>query len=327
MTTVLWLQTGACSGDSMSILGAETPDLLETLSTYGVDLLWHPSLSSESPAQLCQMIEDICAEKRELTILCVEGAIATGPDGTGMFDSLHGEPKMNVVRRLADAARFVVAMGTCAAFGGVVTLDPNPTDSTGLQYLKANKGGLLGADWTSKGGLPVVNVAGCPAHPSWMVETLLTLALSGTIGLDGLNRPSEHYDRVVHQGCTRNEFHEYNIEEASFGGEGCLFFNLGCQGPFTQARCNDSLWGGVNSKPRAGAPCVGCTSPDFPKDQSLLATARIGEIPLKLPHGVDRARYMAYKGLAKSAGPERLTSKVDNRSSRLKVVDGSVAEG
>ena len=85
-----------------------------------------------------------------------------------MFDSLHGEPKMDVVRRLADAAHFVVAMGTCAAFGGVVALDPNPTDSTGLQYLRAKKGGLLGAEWTSKGGLPVVNVAGCPAHPSWM---------------------------------------------------------------------------------------------------------------------------------------------------------------
>ena len=306
MATLLWLQTGACSGDTMSILNAEEPNLLETLQNYGVELLFHPSLSSQTPKQLLQVINEICRDERELTVLAVEGSIAFGPDGTGMYDSLQGRPKKDIVAALADKAMFVVAMGTCACFGGVVAAEPNPTDATGLQYLRSEKGALLGPDYVSRGGLPVVNVAGCPAHPRTMVETIITLLLTNTIELDAINRPATYFDRVVHQGCVRNEYHEYSIEEAGFGGQGCLYFNLGCQGPYTQGRCNTDLWNGVNSKPRAGSPCYGCTAPTFPRDQDLMQTQKIGNIPVRMPVGVDRARYMAYKGLAKAAGPERL---------------------
>lgn len=306
MANLLWLQAGACSGDTMSLLNSEQPNLLEALQLNEVDLLWHPSLSPESPSQLLQMVDDICCGKRELTILAVEGTVAFGPDGTGMFDSIRGTPKKDIIAALADHAQFVVAMGTCAAFGGVNASGPNPTDATGLQYLRADKGALLGPDFVSRGGLPVINVSGCPAHPRTMVEVILTLVLTGDIELDALNRPSTYFDRMVHQGCVRNEYHEYNIEESSFGGEGCLYFNMGCQGPYTQGRCNTDLWNGVNSKPRAGVPCYGCTAPSFPRDGDLFATQKIGHIPVKMPVGVDRAHYMAYKGLAKAAGPQRL---------------------
>lgn len=303
----MWLQTGACSGDTMSILNAEEPDLLETLQNYGVELLFHPSLSPETPRQLMRTIDAICAGERELTVLAVEGSIAFGPDGTGMYDTMGGRAKKDIVAELARHAHFVVAMGTCACFGGVVAAEPNPTDATGLQFLRAEKGkALLDADYVSKGGLPVVNVAGCPAHPRTMVETIITLLLNSTMKLDALNRPETYFDRMVHQGCSRNEYHEYNIEETGFGGQGCLYFNMGCQGPYTQARCNTDLWNGVNSKPRAGVPCYGCTAPTFPRSFDLLSTEKIGDIPVRMPVGVDRARYLAYKGLAKEAGPSRL---------------------
>ncbi len=291
----------------MSILNAESPNLLEALQNYGIELLWHPSLSTETPKQLLEIINQICAGKRELTVLAVEGSIAFGPDGTGMYDPFHGRAKKDIVAELAEQAQFVVAMGTCASFGGVVAAEPNPTDATGLQFLRAKKeGALLAPDWVSRGGLPVVNVAGCPAHPRTMVETLMTLLLAGTIELDPLNRPATYFDRVVHQGCTRNEYHEYNVEESGFGGQGCLYFNMGCQGPYTQGRCNTDLWNEVNSKPRAGVPCYGCTAPTFPKAQDLLKTEKIGAVPVTMPRGVSRPQYMAYKGLAKAAGPERL---------------------
>jgi hydrogenase small subunit len=114
---------------------------------------------------------------------------------------------------------------------------------------------------------------------------------------------------VVHQGCTRNEYHEYDIEEHQPGGRACLFFNLGCQGPLTRAVCNSDLWNGVSSKTRAGVPCFGCTSPDFPRDNDLFRTEKIGEVPLRLPLGVERPRYMAYKNLARAAAPQRVRDK------------------
>ena len=61
-----------------------------------------------------------------------------------------------------------------------------------------------------------------------------------------------------------------------------------------------------SSKTRAGVPCFGCTSPTFPRDGDLFRTEKLGHIPLKLPLGVQRAHYMAYKDLAQAAAPDRL---------------------
>jgi hypothetical protein len=101
--------------------------------------------------------------------------------------------------------------------------------------------------------------------------------------LDALNRPRLFYGTMVHQGCTRNEYHEYNVEETQPGGRGCMYFNLGCQGPGTLATCNSELWNGRSSKTRVGVPCFGCTSPGFPKDGDLFRTDKIGAVPVKLP--------------------------------------------
>ena len=38
----------------------------------------------------------------------------------------------------------------------------------------------------------------------------------------------------------------------------------------------------------------------------LFVTEKLGTVPLKLPEGVDRPKYMAYKQLAKQAMPGRL---------------------
>lgn len=308
-TTLLWLQTGACGGDSLSMLEARAPSVEDLFAEHGLQLLWHPSLAHQPARHYDRLLEAIEAGTQRLDILCVEGSIVTAPHGTGLYDSHRGRAKLDIVRSLAARAGAVVAMGTCAAFGGVHAAPPNPSDCTGLQFDQARRGGLLPADWRSAWGLPVVNVAGCPAHPHAITQTLAWLASRLPIALDGLNRPSAHFGSVVHQGCTRNEYHEYDIEETQPGGRGCLFFNLGCKGPMTQAVCNVDLWNGVSSKTRAGVPCFGCTAPTFPRDGDLWATEKVGPVPVALPLGVERPRYLAYKKLARAAAPQRVRDK------------------
>jgi uptake hydrogenase small subunit len=143
--TLLWMACGACSGESMAILGAGGPDqAAETLPDFldrrGVQLLWHPSLSPESPRELSAMIERIVAGEQHLTLLCVEGSIINGPDGTGLFDTFEGAPKRDLVAALCDRAEHVIAMGSCAAFGGIPAAPPNPTESVGLQFTKCATG-------------------------------------------------------------------------------------------------------------------------------------------------------------------------------------------
>ncbi len=304
MANIVWMQTGACSGDSMALLCADRPSIENLLEQYDLKFLWHPSLTAEH--RFGDVLDAILSGREKLDILCIEGSLMTGPHGSGQYDTWKGRAKIDIVRQLAPLATHVVAMGTCAAFGGVHAAGPNPTDCTGLQFMKDQPGGLLGTDWRTSNGQPVINVAGCPAHPNTMTKVLAMLAENEPLMLDALNRPTAFFSTLVHQGCTRNEYHEYDIEDNVLGGRGCMFFNLGCRGPQTVAPCNSELWNGHNSKTRAGVPCFGCTSPDFPANRDLFVTPKIGVVPKFLPLGVARAKYMAYKNLARAAAPERV---------------------
>lgn len=122
--SLMWLQTGSCGGDSLALLSAESPSFEQLISLHGIELLWHPSFSSAPTSHLAQLITDIEADRRSLDILCIEGSIVTGPQGTGLFDSWHGRAKSHLVRALAEKAGAVVAVGTCAAFGGVHAAPP-----------------------------------------------------------------------------------------------------------------------------------------------------------------------------------------------------------
>ncbi len=307
MLNVVWMQTGACGGESMALLCADRPSVESLLQQYGVRLLWHPSLTAE--CGFGQVLDAVTSGRERLDVLCIEGSLMTGPNGSGMYDAWKGRAKIDIVRELAQLAEHVVAMGTCAAFGGVHAAGVNPTDCTGLQFHKGLPGGLLDSEWRSRSGQPVVNVAGCPAHPNTMTKVLAMLAEGTPLVLDALNRPAAFFASMVHQGCTRNEYHEYDIEEEALGGRGCMFFSLGCRGPQTVAPCNTELWNGHSSKTRAGVPCFGCTSPDFPSANDLFVTPKIGAVPKFLPLGVARAKYMAYKNLARAAAPERVVKR------------------
>jgi len=242
--------------------------------------------------------------ERELDVLCVEGAILSGPEGTGRCDTLFGEPKIELVRKLSARAKYVLAVGTCAAFGGIG--GDTVAEPSGLQYTREVKGGVLGADFTSGSGLPIINLPGCPCHGEIVTGALSALLSGAPPELGEYNAPTAWYGMLVHQGCTRNEYHEYRVEEKRFGEKGCLFFYMGCHGPLAYGPCNKILWNRRSSKTRVGVPCFGCTRPDFPQSYSFFKTRNIEGIPIDLPAGVNRAHYLAYKGMAAAAAPKRL---------------------
>jgi hydrogenase small subunit len=221
-----------------------------------------------------------------------------------MFDTVEETPKKDILAGLAARAGDLVAVGTCAAFGGISA--NCSVEACGLQYDKEVPGGFLGTGFTSGNGRPVINLPGCPVHPDIVKCVLATLAAGGPCKLNSLNAPHDWYNMLVHQGCTRNEYHEYRVEDSDFGERGCMFFHMGCRAPLAHGPCNKVLWNSRNSKTRSGVPCFGCTQPEFPQDEPFFQTSNIEGIPLALPEGVDRAHYMAYKGMAAAAAPDRL---------------------
>jgi len=302
--TLYWFQAGGCGGDTMSLLCAEAPDIIELLRLLDVEVLWHPSLSNISPLEHEALIKALVAGERPLDILCVEGTVIRGPGGTGMYSTFDGRPTKDLIADLASRAQIVVAVGTCASHGGIGA--DGEVEATGLQFHKKEIGGFLGAEFRAGSGLPVINLPGCPCHPSVVVGALTSLACGEPLELREYNTPQQFYGLLVHQGCVRNEYHEYRIEERDFGERGCLFFHMGCLAPLTHGPCNKLLWNRRSSKTTAGVPCVGCTQPDFPQAHPFFRSRSIADVPLDLPEGVDRAHYLAYKGMAAAAAPARL---------------------
>ncbi len=302
-----WFQTGGCGGDTMSLLGAESPDFLEALQLLDIKVLWHPSLSNTRIAHMEGILDRLVSGEQALDILCVEGAVIRGPGGTGMYDTFKSTPKKDLIASLAKKAAYVVAVGTCASFGGIGA--DGAVEATGMQFSKWTKGGFLGESFAARSGVPVINLAGCPAHSEATLGVLSAVAAGRPPELDQYHRPLPWYGMLVHQGCTRNEYHEYRVEEKDFGEKGCLFFYKGCHGPLVYGPCNKVLWNRRSSKTRVGVPCFGCTRPDFPQSYPFFETQNIEGVPKELPHGVKRAHYMAYKGMAAAAAPDRLQAR------------------
>jgi hydrogenase small subunit len=310
MANLLWLQGGACSGNTMSFLNAEEPSVCDLVTDFGINILWHPSLGMELGDRLQALLRSLASGETPLDILVFEGTVVQAPDGTGEWNRFAGRTMKDWLVDLSAVANHVVAIGDCACWGGIPATSPNPSESTGLQFLKRKHGGFLGTDFRSKAGLPVINIPGCPAHPDWITQVVVAVATgrTGDISLDDLQRPRTFFSSFTQTGCTRNMHFSYRVSATEFGQrKGCLFFDLGCRGPMTHSPCNRILWNRQSSKTRAGMPCLGCTEPEFPHNDlapgTVFRTQTVMGLPKALPSGIDKIGYIKLMTAAKAASP------------------------
>lgn len=298
MTNILWLQGGACSGNTISFLCAEEPTVVELITDFGINILYHPSLALEIGNQVTNLLMDILEGHVQMDIFVYEGSIIQGPNGSGSMNYFADRPMMDWVSDLSKVAGYVVAIGDCAAWGGIPAVPPNPTESTGMQFNKGQKGGFLGGNFISKKGFPVINIPGCPAHPDWITQILVAISTGRVkdVLIDEYHRPKTFFTDFVQTGCT-NAMSFANKIGGGFGKRGgCLFYEVGCRGPMTRATCNRILWNRQSSKTRANHPCLGCTEPGFPHHDlvkgSIFKTMKyLGFFPKDVPTGTSRLGY------------------------------------
>lgn len=308
---LLWLQSGGCGGCTLSLLNAENPDVFTTLKGSGINLVSHPSVTETGGEKLLSLYQDVIDNKITVDFLCLEGAVITGPNGTGRFHMLSGsnKPMRSWIEALAKQAQYVIAVGSCAAYGGITAGGNNPSEARGLQYYNDDKTGLLGEAFKSRAGLPVINIAGCPTHPNWVTETLQQLAL-GRLTVDDLDeygRPRSYADHLVHHGCPRNEYYEFKASASHPSELGCMMEHMGCLGTQAHADCNLRLWNGEGSCLRGGHACINCTSPGFQEPgHTFMETPKIAGIPIALPTDMPKAWFVALASLSKAATPKRI---------------------
>jgi hydrogenase small subunit len=155
----------------------------------------------------------------------------------------------------AAGAAAVIAVGSCASFGGIPAANPNPTGAVSVAELITDK--------------PIINVPGCPPIPVVITGVLTHFLTFGTIpDLDHLGRPMAFYGKSIHDRCYRRPFYDKGLFAETFDDEGakqgwCLY-KLGCKGPTTYNACATSKWNEGTSFPiESGHPCLGCSEPDF----------------------------------------------------------------
>lgn len=235
----------------------------------------------------------------------------TGPDGTGLFHRMSGtgDPMMTVIAQIAAKARYVVAVGSCAAFGGITAGGGNEVGAIGLAYDGRQAGGLLGRDFRSGSGLPVINISGCPIHPDWFTETIMQIGggLFDARDIDEWERPLSYTQHLVHHGCARNEFYEFKASAEHLSEMGCMMEHLGCKGTQARADCNIRPWNGSGSCLDGNYPCINCTAPAFEEPgHAFTRTPKISGIPIGLPTDMPKAWFVALASLSKAATPDRL---------------------
>ena len=271
---ILWLTAGlGCDGDSVSITAATQPSIEDVILGAVPGLpkvhLYNPVLAFEVGDEFLKPWYDAKAGKLDPFVLVVEGSIpnetikkegywaAMGTDATG-------QPIKTTtwIDWLAPKALGVVAIGTCATYGGIHAMAGNPTGCMGLAD-------YLGWEWKSKAGLPIVNVPGCPVQPDNFMETLLYLlyqvaGLAPMIPLDDQLRPTWLFGSTVHEGCDRAGYYEQGDFATEYGSPKCIV-KLGCWGPVVKCNVPKRGWmAGIGGCPNVGGICIGCTMPGFP---------------------------------------------------------------
>ncbi len=262
---LVWLAASACTGCSISLLNSASPTIKNILIDQiipgvHINLRFHATIMAGAGEPVIEVLEDTVAEKKGEYVLVVEGAIPTATDAMyGAIGERDGKPVSMEIRleELARGALAILAVGTCASFGGIPAAAPNPSGCKSVREILEAKG-------ITK---PLINIPGCPPHPDWFVGTVASILLTGLPKAEDLDdnlRPLAFYGKLIHENCPRRAYFDEGKFAKKPGDEGCLY-ELGCKGPITYADCPLRQWNnGTNWVIGAGAPCNGCTQPEFP---------------------------------------------------------------
>ena len=273
---ILWISEGmSCDGDTVSLTGASQPSIEDVVLGLIPGI---PKVHLHNKVLAYETGEDFLVAYRKAAagelgapfVLVIEGSIPNEKiNGEGYWTSFGNDPVTGQpitlnewIDVLAPKAWAVIAAGTCAAYGGIHAMAGNPTGCMGLAD-------YLGWDFRSAGGLPIVNVPGCPIQADNFMETLVWLLQHAAgkapiIPLDDKLRPTWLFGKTVHEGCDRAGYYEQGDFASDYNLPKCQV-KIGCWGPVVNCDVPKRGWiGGVGGCPNVGGICIGCTMPGFP---------------------------------------------------------------
>lgn len=179
---IVWLRDPSCAGCSTSLLSAANP-INHNWFLRSKGLSDNPIGNTTNELMITSLTGDKTAHNKQF-ILCVEGGVPTAANGKF---SIIGEKDgaawtmLNAIHELGPKARYVLAVGSCAAYGA----EASPSGYTGVRSVQE----VIG----NRTKNPVINLPDCPVDPAVVVGVIITLLTRGLPGLDDEGRPLDYY--------------------------------------------------------------------------------------------------------------------------------------
>lgn len=250
---LVWLEFQDCAGNTKSFLRASHPTVAD-LILDSLSLNYHETLMAAAGSQAESALDQTVSANKGKYIVLIEGSIPTGADGA--YCTIGGKAALDIAREVCGGAAATIAVGTCAAFGGIPAAAPNPT------------GALSVAD-AVPGIKNLINMSACPANAENITALIVYyMTMKEWPPLDRNRRPLFAYGKTIHDNCERRAHFDNGNYVEQWGDEGhrlgyCLY-KVGCKGPVTSHNCPIIKWNdGVNWPVGCGHPCVGCAEPNF----------------------------------------------------------------
>ena len=250
---LIWLEFQDCAGNTESFLRASRPTAADALLDV-LSLDYHETVMAAAGEQSKANRDRAVKERPGGYIAIVEGSIPTGANGA--YCTIGGESAVDIARSVCGNAAATIAIGTCAAFGGLPAAAPNPT------------GALSVAD-AVPGVRNLINLPACPANVENLTELVVYyLTFKRWPALDQYRRPLFAYGKSIHDNCERRAHYDAGQYVEAWGDAGhqaghCLY-RMGCKGPVAFQNCPVVKWnGGTNWPVGCGHPCIGCSEPNF----------------------------------------------------------------
>lgn len=251
--SLVWLEFQDCAGNSESLLRATRPTVAEVILD-AISLDYHETIMAAAGKQAEGALAKTLHDQADKYIVVIEGSIPTGENGA--FCTIGGKSALQIATDACAHAAGVIAVGTCAAYGGIPAAAPNPTGALGVADALPNVRNLI-------------NLPACPANVENLTALLVYfLTYKRWPPLDAKRRPLFAYGKTIHDNCERRAHFDAGQYVEAWGDEGhrngeCLF-KMGCKGPQTYQNCPVVRWnGGTNWPIGCGHPCIGCAEPQF----------------------------------------------------------------
>jgi len=285
--SVVWLHFASDTGCTESVIKTTHPSTSEiVLDILSID--YHETIMAAAGEQSEEILKKSVGEGGY--ILIVEGGVPTKPG----YGRIGRRDMMDILRETADKAAAIIALGSCATYGGVPAARPNPAGIKGVgEFLQK----------------PVINLSGCPVNPDWLVATVVHHLLFGKLPeLDKHGRPKIIYGMNIHDNCPRRASFDAGKFVEEFGSEeamkGECLYKMGCKGPNTYANCPLIRWNDkISWCVQSGYGCTGCTEPGWPDAFSPMRAVLPG-ISIPVFKGVENMadKVGAALGVATAAG-------------------------